>query len=223
LKVLLIVLDVRRVDHLQSIKNELYKCGLRLNENPPRVRIKKKTRGGIHITSTCEQDVLNEGIIKGVMNAYNYHNAEIVLYEKMDENRFIDAIRANRVYVPAVIAVNKIDCVPKDYEIELDEGYVKISAKENIGLEKVREKIYEGLDRIRIFLKPQGEDADLEEPMILDNGSTILDLCRRLHKDFEKKFRYALVWGENVKHQGQRVGIHHKLSDGEIVSIIKER
>ena len=206
------LLDVKRLHALDSIRSELYKCGLRLNEKPPKVSIKKKDRGGVHVTSTVRQRELTEDAIKGVMDVYNFHNAEIVLSEQLSEDRFIDVLRGNRIYVPAIIVVNKIDQLGEGECVNLRDDYIPISAEDEVGFEALREEIYKKLDLIRVFLKPQGKEADLDEPLILKGGSTIRDLCRSLHKDFEKKFRYALVWGEHVKHQGQRVGLRHVLT-----------
>ncbi len=51
-------------------------------------------------------------------------------------------------------------------------------------------------------------------------GSTVMDLAERIHKDFAKNFRYARVWGKSVKFPpGQRVGADHVLEDGDIVEI----
>jgi len=72
-------------------------------------------------------------------------------------------------------------------------------------------------------MKPQGESADLEEPMILRRNATIEDVCRKLHREFVEKFRYARIWGEAVKHPGQRVGLHYRVHDGDIVSVITRR
>jgi ribosome-interacting GTPase 1 len=72
-------------------------------------------------------------------------------------------------------------------------------------------------------MKPQGEDADLEEPMILRRNATVEDVCRKLHREFVEKFRYARIWGEFVKHAGQRVGLHYKVHDGDLISIITRR
>ena len=42
-------------------------------------------------------------------------------------------------------------------------------------------------------MKPDGEEADMEGPMIMQKGSTIEDICRRLHRDFVDQFRYAKI------------------------------
>jgi ribosome-interacting GTPase 1 len=72
-------------------------------------------------------------------------------------------------------------------------------------------------------MKPQGGPADLEEPMILRRNSTVEDVCRKLHREFVEKFRYARIWGEAVKHPGQRVGLHYRVHDGDLVTVITRR
>jgi len=36
------------------------------------------------------------------------------------------------------------------------------------------------------------------------------------------RFRYARVWGHSVKHPGQRVGLLHRLKEGDLLTIIIE-
>ena len=72
-------------------------------------------------------------------------------------------------------------------------------------------------------MKPQGEKADLEEPMVVRKGTTISEICQRLHRDFVRKFRYSQIWGPSAKFPGQTVGLNHKVLDGDIVSIITHR
>jgi len=50
----------------------------------------------------------------------------------------------------------------------------------------------------------------------------VQDVCTKLHRDFVYRFRYARVWGRSVKHPGQRVGLPHKLIDGDLLTIIVE-
>ncbi|MBS3815299.1 MAG: TGS domain-containing protein, partial [Hadesarchaea archaeon] len=73
---------------------------------------------------------------------------------------------------------------------------------------------------IRIYLKPQGEKADMDEPLVLKKEATVEDLCKNLHKDFLNKFKYARIWGESADHPNQKVGKSHELVDEDIVSII---
>ena len=64
---------------------------------------------------------------------------------------------------------------------------------------------------------------DLEEPLVLLDGSTVKAVCEHLHRDFVNLFRYALVWGKSAKFPGQSVGLDHELKDSDILSIITKR
>lgn len=98
-----------------------------------------------------------------------------------------------------------------------------ISAATGYHMEELKDAVYDALGFIRIFLKPQAGPADLDEPLIMRTGSKIEDVCRKLHRDFVDKFRYARIWGDSVKHEAQRVGIAHSLADEDILQIIIER
>ncbi len=93
---------------------------------------------------------------------------------------------------------------------------VSISAREESGLEELREVVYEVLDIIRVYTKTPGSKADFTEPVILKKGSTIEDAAESIHKDFRSNLKYAVVWGSG-KYDGQRVSREHILQDGDIV------
>ncbi len=76
---------------------------------------------------------------------------------------------------------------------------------------------------MQVFLKPRGEEADLEEPLIVKADSDVGMVCDILHRDFRRLFRYAQVWGPSGKFPGQTVGLDHVLKDGDILSIVTRR
>jgi hypothetical protein len=80
--------------------------------------------------------------------------------------------------------------------------------------------IYQKLGFIRIFMKPQGEKADLDIPLVILDGSTVETVCEQLHRDFVDRFRFAYLWGPSAKYPGQSVGLKHELRDGDILTII---
>lgn len=220
---ILIVVDIFNLYHIDVLKNELYEAGIRLNENPPDITIKKKERGGIKITSTIPLSVDEQTVI-GVLREYKIHNADILAREDFSVDKLIDSILGNRVYIPALVAVNKIDLDGKEVsesfrEILDDRDIVTISAEKKINLDALIEGIYKKLDFIRLFLKPPSEKADLTEPMVVKRGAKVEDVCRKLHRDMVEKFRYARVWGKSVKFDGQRVSIDHVLEDEDILTI----
>ena len=98
-----------------------------------------------------------------------------------------------------------------------------VSAKTGQGIEEMKDFIFEHLRFMRVFLKPQGEDADLVEPLIIKDTSTVRDVCAKLHRDFVRKFRYARVKGPSAKFDWQRVGLDHLLKDEDILSIVVRR
>jgi ribosome-interacting GTPase 1 len=59
--------------------------------------------------------------------------------------------------------------------------------------------------------------------LIIKKGQTVEDACKKLHKDFIKKFRFAQIWGESVKYSGQKVGLDHVLYDQDIMTIVTSR
>jgi len=49
---IVIVADVFKLDSIEIVKRELYEAGIRLDQKPPDVVIRKKDRGGVKISST---------------------------------------------------------------------------------------------------------------------------------------------------------------------------
>ena len=90
-------------------------------------------------------------------------------------------------------------------------------------LEELKQALYETIDMIRVYLKPQGQEADMEIPLIVKRGNTIGDVCEQIHRDFRNQFRYAMVWGKSAKFPGQTVGMDHVIEDEDVVTIIVKR
>lgn len=213
---ILVVVDVFTVDAIDIIKSELFSSGIRLDSKPPKVVIKKSGMGGIKVNSPISLSLSEETII-GILKEFRIHNAEVTILEDLTIDRLIDALSANRVYIPSLTVINKVDIF--EPSANATNGAIKISAKYNINLEKLKMEIYNKLKFIRVYLKPPGNKVEFSKPLILREGSRILDVCQKVHKDFINKFKYAKVWGKSVKFNGQRVGLDHILKDGDIVTI----
>ncbi|HEY5538312.1 MAG TPA: TGS domain-containing protein, partial [Thermoplasmata archaeon] len=76
---------------------------------------------------------------------------------------------------------------------------------------------------MRVYLKPQGKEADLVEPLIVREGSTVGEVCDAIHREFRRKFRYANVWGASATFPGQKVGMGHALRDGDVLSVVARK
>jgi len=95
---------------------------------------------------------------------------------------------------------------------------IAISAREGVGLEELKSKIYQMLDIIRVYTKVPGQKPDFADPIILDRGSTLEDAAASVHKDFRAKLKYARIWGSG-KHDGVMAKRDHILQDGDIIEL----
>ena len=219
---IIMIIDVFNYQQLKVLEDELYDAGIRINQTPPDVTLTKLVKGGITITSTVELSIDHE-TIKTILGEYRMHNALVNIREDITADQLIDIVRGNRVYIPTITVVNKIDLVDKEHMKAFPRDSLKISADMELNLDVLKDEIYDQLGFINIYLKPQGEAADMDEPMIMRSGCTVGDVSDRLHKDFRRKFRYARVWGDSAKHAGQRVGADHTLADGDVLTIIIQK
>jgi ribosome-interacting GTPase 1 len=87
---------------------------------------------------------------------------------------------------------------------------------EGVGLEELKERIFEGLGKVRVYTKAPGEEPSYETPIVLPLGSTVEDAALALHKDWGRRLRYSLLWGSG-KFQGQRVSRDFVLSDEDVL------
>ena len=104
---------------------------------------------------------------------------------KVELSRTVDIIEGNRVYVPCIYVLNKIDAISIEELDLLDKvpHYVPISAKDEWNFDELMQKIWEYLDLIRIYTKPKGQIPDYEAPVIIkSNASTVHDFCGKIHK-----------------------------------------
>lgn len=204
--------DVDKIEQVEILKKELYDSGFRLDQRRPDVRIDKKEKGGIHITSV-RLDRLNQETIKSVLREFKIHNCEVTIRDKIDIDQLIDCVMGNRVYVPSLVALNKSD------KGDRFKDYLEISALEGRNIELLKESIWEKLGLVRIFLKKAGKEPDLKEPLVLRGNPTVRDVCEKIHRDIKSSFRFARVWGESARFPGQKLGLEHKLKDRDIVEI----
>jgi small GTP-binding protein len=227
---ILVLVDVFNEKHTDVLLRELHDAGIRINRPRPDITIKKSGCGGVRLNTVGNPDLdLDE--IRSMLAENKIVNADVLIRGEVTQDDFIDAMSGNRVYVPAFIAVNKVDLVDgetrTEIEMELNERFgqppIMVSAQSGYHIEAMKDAIYDNLGFMRVFMKPVGGPADMDEPLIIRSPATVADVCNRLHRDFVSKFRYAKIWGESVKHDAQRVGLAHRLADGDVLSIVTRR
>jgi Predicted GTPase len=127
-------------------------------------------------------------------------------------------------YKKAIIIGTKGDLPGSKEGLERLEKHVKnfkvipVSAINNVNLDILPFEIFSILGIIRVYTRSPGRDIDNEAmPMKID--STALDAAKKVHKNLYKNFKFARVWGDSAKFDGQRVGPEHVLRDGDIIEI----
>ncbi len=93
-----------------------------------------------------------------------------------------------------------------------------VSARQGNGLEKLRYEIFKMLNIIRVYTKAPSNKAELNDPIVLERGSTLEDAAEAVHKDFRAKLKYARIWGSG-KHDGVMAKRNHVLEDGDIIEL----
>jgi len=220
----LLMIDVFET-HVDVLAEELRLAGIRLNERPPDITLTKANRGGLRVNPTVKLTKLDEEMVADICREWGYLNGTVVVRQDITEDQLIDVLAGNRVYVRAFVLVNKIDLVSPDYVKQLQAKLpawklVPISAEKGVGLTRLKDEIYETLRFMRVFLKPQGRDADLRDPLIVKAGSDVGMVCDAIHRDWRRRFRYANVWGSSAQFPGQKVGLDHGLQDSDILTVV---
>ncbi|OXB73312.1 UNVERIFIED_CONTAM: hypothetical protein H355_008288 [Colinus virginianus] len=173
----------------------------------------------------CPQSELDTETVKSILAEYKIHNADVTLRSDATADDLIDVVEGNRVYIPCIYVLNKIDQISIE---ELDIIYkvphcVPISAHHRWNFDDLLEKIWDYLKLVRIYTKPKGQLPDYTSPVVLPYcKTTVEDFCMKIHKNLIKDFKYALVWGSSVKHNPQKVGKDHTLEDEDVIQIVKK-
>ncbi len=96
--------------------------------------------------------------------------------------------------------------------------YVEVSAETGAGLKGLVATMFDQLRIIRIYAKPPGKPADMNEPFTLSAGSTVMGLAKAIHRELAEKLQSARIWGTGV-YDGQNVQLTHVLKDKDIIEL----
>ncbi|NDB92135.1 MAG: TGS domain-containing protein [Nitrososphaeria archaeon] len=223
----ILVLDVFQPYHENVLRSELGNIGIRLDQKPPNIVIEKAGLGGVAIAQQVKLTTMPEKLVREILNVYGYTSARVVIREDITSEQLVDHLTGDKSYAESITVLNKVDLVDpkfvKEVRAKVKSEVIPISADSGSNIEALKEKIYEKLDFIRLYMRPKGGETDFKEPLIIRRNSTVEDVCNKLHRNMKKEFRYGLVWGKSVKFGGQRVGLQHVLQDEDVLTIIKIR
>jgi ribosome-interacting GTPase 1 len=220
----LFIVDVFQPEARGILERELRLTGLRVDESPPNVVLERADTGGISVTSVVKLTKISEALVKDILRVYDVNGARVVIRQDIDDGQLVDVLSGNRVYVPSLTVMNKIDLVNAGFTTELSRKlaykFVPISAESDLNIEALKDEIYKRLDFVRIYMRRRTGETDFEEPMVVKGGATIAEICDKVHRGMRDEFRYAQVWGKSVRFGGQRVGMTHRLMDEDVLTIV---
>jgi ribosome-interacting GTPase 1 len=97
--------------------------------------------------------------------------------------------------------------------------FLRVSATGGEGLGDLRPLLFRELHRVRVHTKEPGHPPDSGKPFVLPEGATVEDLARQVHQDLAARLKFARLWGEHARFDGQQVDRHHPLADGDVVEL----
>ena len=91
-----------------------------------------------------------------------------------------------------------------------------LSAITGEGLDRLQEVVYQQLGISRVYTKSPAKPVDYEDPIVLPNGSKVIEAAMALHKEFAHGFKSARIWGTNW-YDGQTVSRDDVVYDGDVL------
>ena len=221
---ILYILEVHQPKARSILEEELRNIGIRPDEQQPKLTIEKTDSNGIFVHSVVKMTKMTADTIKKVLQEFDVHNARVIVNEDASYDKLIDVLLQNRKYASTVTVMNKIDLVSpealNEIKSQVNHDFVPISADANLNIDELKEKIYDKLNLIRVFMRPRGEETDYEKPMIVKNDASVLDVCNKVHREMKNVLRYAQIYGKSAKYSGQKVGMSHRLMDEDVITLV---
>ena len=153
-------------------------------------------------------------------------NCEVLIREDATVEQFIDVIVGKRKYMECIYVYNKIDSVTIEEVDRLARlpNSVVVSCELDLNVDFLIYTLWARLGLKRIYTKRRSLYPDFNDAIIMkqNEGFTVRDICKKIHKSLVDDFKFALVWGKSAKYNAQRVGLVHSLDDEDVIQIIKK-
>lgn len=228
---LLVVLDASNDPRrqLDVMLNELSEVGIHLVKPRGQVHI-IRGRGlqGIRVIVNGRLVGCTAEEVRKLLESYRLYNSEVRVVGEVTLDEVEKAIFEKITYKPSLILLNKTDLMTREQVVSLVESIrdvipgvevVPVSALRMEGFEQVPCKVFKMLNLIRVYTKEPNSETHSPRPMVLKDGATVEDAVKEIREEFLKFFRYVRIWGPSAKFPGEKVGLTHKLMDGDIIEI----
>lgn len=205
--------DIQRLGWLNVVSDELYRAGIRLNMRPPKMSVHRLHKGAIQVIDAYNSFEKEE--VVDIAKEMGIGNAIIQLNEKIESvDRLIDGLVKTRKYMAAIEIVTKMDLAkPTDLK-KIPNGVLKMCVDQNFGIEEFKERVWQGLGLVRVYLKKDRTgEADKKEPLIIKATATLDGVLRRISNQMRDDISKAYIWGEKARFPGQEVSFNFPVFD----------
>lgn len=147
---------------------------------------------------------------KKIRGALNIKNIFISQHEFGDIKKVLIVLNKNDAVTEERARVDFIEKYRDDFCI------LTISLTDLEGIDTLKRDIFNSLKIIRVYTKKIGKPIIKEDPVVMNEGATVIDAAEHIHKDFKKNLKFARLWNEK-DYTGQRVEKNHVLSDEDVL------
>lgn len=172
------------------------------------------------ISSTVLTLVRNADLCLGVISLASdsiLDELDLLLGVIKEQRRNVDAGEEEHIVIANQLdtlgAADRLEILKEFFEDDIQ--IIPLSAETGEGKDYLMQCLYDTLNIVRVYPKAPGKPIERDDPIILTNGSTVLDAAKGLHKDFAE-FKFARIWGPDW-HDGQPVSRNDVIHDGDVV------
>ncbi len=211
---------------LNRLASFLAERGILITKSRGLVRI-QKTRNvyGIKVVGSGKLVGFTEDDLRRLLSEYRIYNAIVEIEGAVTLDDVEAAIFTSRVYKPTIVVLTKLDLPGAREKAEAikakapsDIPVIPVSTETGEGLDLIGPTIFRMAGIIRVYTKQPNKEPD-PRPLIVPQGTTVIEAAERIHSRLARNFKYAKVWGPSAKYPGQRVGGDHVLQDKDILEI----
>jgi hypothetical protein len=227
---LIIVVDLSSdpASQLESALTELKKAGITAEPPSFDVEMKLDKKGtGIRVVVSGRLLDCTVTDIEHLLRGFKISNAVIRIAGSVSIADVEDAIfQSKLLFKPTLVVANKLDAAPSRSALEnlrrtvpSSIPLIATSSKTGEGLDSLGEEIFRMLKLVRVYTKEVNEAQPSKRPVVLREGATVESAAKHVHSSLARLFKYARIWGPSGKYDGERVGLEHRLKDGDVVEI----
>jgi small GTP-binding protein len=212
-----VVLDgADAVNEFDTLQAELTKAGIFLNRSRPRIQVKPTNTKNISIAGKQFLKIPFDEFVT-FLKHNGYPHCDVVIEEDLtDLAQVFEALDERLMYKKSIALLNF-----KGTGIRPVDGirFKTASFSDPTELQALKPDLFALLEKVKVYTKRPGQKPDLNSPLVLKKGATIVDLANDLHKDFAANLKHAKLFGPNAKFEGQRIPQDYALQDNDVVEI----